>query len=76
MNDNDTLAVVRDSLATAKDSLAGVHMDTPLDSIARNGRMSASSAIPTPRVSRTRCPRPSSRAFTTLTRRRHPEILC
>jgi hypothetical protein len=38
MNDNDTVAVVRDSLATAKDSLAGIHMDTPLDAIARNGR--------------------------------------
>ena len=38
MNDNDTVAVVRDSLATAKDSLAGVHMDTPLAAIARNGR--------------------------------------
>ena len=38
MNDNDTVAMVRDSLATAKDSLAGVHMDTPLDAIARNGR--------------------------------------
>lgn len=38
MNDNDTVAVVRDSLVTAKDSLAGVHMDTPLDAIARNGR--------------------------------------
>jgi hypothetical protein len=38
MNDSDTVAVVRDSLAAAKDSLAGVHMDTPLDAIARNGR--------------------------------------
>jgi hypothetical protein len=38
MNDNDTVAVVRDSLTGAKDSLAGVHMDTPLDAIARNGR--------------------------------------
>jgi hypothetical protein len=38
MNDNDTVAVLRDSLATAKDSLTGVHMDTPLDAIARNGR--------------------------------------
>jgi hypothetical protein len=38
MNDNDTVAVVRESLATAKDSLAAVHMDTPLDAIARNGR--------------------------------------
>jgi len=38
MNDNHTVAAVRDSLATAKDSLAGVHMDTPLDAIARNGR--------------------------------------
>ena len=38
MNDNDTVALVRDSLVTAKDSLAGVHVDTPLDAIARNGR--------------------------------------
>jgi hypothetical protein len=38
MNANDTVAVVRDSLATAKDSLAGVHMNTPPDAIARNGR--------------------------------------
>jgi len=38
MNDNDTVAMVRDSLATARDSLAGVHMDTPLDAIARGGR--------------------------------------
>jgi hypothetical protein len=38
MNDKDTVALVRDSLATARDSLADVHMDTPLDAIARNGR--------------------------------------
>jgi hypothetical protein len=38
MNDSDTMAVVRDSLTTAKDSLAGVHMNTPQDAIARNGR--------------------------------------
>jgi hypothetical protein len=38
MNDSDTVDVVRDSLATAKDSLAGVHMNTPLDVIVRNGR--------------------------------------
>jgi hypothetical protein len=38
MNDNDTLAVVRDSLTTAKASLAGVHMNTPADAIAREGR--------------------------------------
>lgn len=38
MNDNDTLAVVRDSLTTAKDCLAGIHMDTPPDAIARTGR--------------------------------------
>jgi hypothetical protein len=38
MNDNDTLAVVRDSLTTAKDSLARIHMDTPSDAIARTGR--------------------------------------
>ena len=29
---------MRDSLTTAKDSLAGVHMNTPPDAIARNGR--------------------------------------
>jgi len=38
MNDNDTLAAVRDSLTTAKDSLAGVHKNTPADVIAREGR--------------------------------------
>jgi hypothetical protein len=38
MNANDTVAAVRDSLTTAKDSLAGVHMKTPPDVIARNGR--------------------------------------
>ncbi len=38
MKANDTVAVVRDSLSAAKDSLAGVHMNTPLDAIARNGR--------------------------------------
>ena len=38
MNDSDTVDVVRDSLATAKDSLAGVHVNTPLDVIVRNGR--------------------------------------
>ena len=38
MNDSDTVAAVRDSLTTAKDSLAGVHMNTPPDAIARNGR--------------------------------------
>src|SRR5579862_6459809 len=38
MKANDTVAVVRDSLITVKDSLAGVHMDTPPDTIARNGR--------------------------------------
>ena len=38
MNANDTVAVVRDSLTTAKDSLAGVHMNTPPDANARNGR--------------------------------------
>jgi hypothetical protein len=38
MNDNDTLAAVRDSLTTAKGSLAGVHMNTPVDAIAREGR--------------------------------------
>jgi hypothetical protein len=38
MRANDTVAVVRDSLTTAKNSLAGVHMNTPPDAIARNGR--------------------------------------
>ena len=38
MNDSDTVDVVRDSLTTAKDSLAGVHVSTPLDAIVRNGR--------------------------------------
>jgi hypothetical protein len=38
MNANDTVAAVRDSLTTAKDSLAGLYMDTPPDAIARNGR--------------------------------------
>jgi hypothetical protein len=38
MNDYDTLAAVRDSLATAKGALAGVHMNTPADAIARRGR--------------------------------------
>jgi hypothetical protein len=38
MNDNDILAAVRDCLTTAKGSLAGVHMNTPADAIARVGR--------------------------------------
>jgi len=38
MNDSDTLAAVRDSLTTAKGSLAEVHMNTPADAIAREGR--------------------------------------
>ena len=38
MNDNDTLAAVRESLTTAKGSLAGVHMNTPAEAIAREGR--------------------------------------
>ena len=38
MKADDTVAVVRDSLTTARDSLAGAHMNTPPDSIARNGR--------------------------------------
>src|SRR5580693_8744498 len=37
MNDSDTVDVVRDSLTTAKDSFAGVHVNTPLDAIVRNG---------------------------------------
>jgi hypothetical protein len=38
MNDSDTVDVVRDSLSTTKDSLVGVHVNTPLDAIVRNGR--------------------------------------
>jgi hypothetical protein len=38
MNDSDTVDVVRDSLTTAKDSLAGVDATTPLDAIVSNGR--------------------------------------
>lgn len=39
MNDSDTVDVVRDSLTTARDSLVvGVHVNTPLDAIVRNGR--------------------------------------
>jgi hypothetical protein len=38
MNGNDTVAAVRDSLTTARDSLAGVRMNTPPDAIARDGR--------------------------------------
>jgi hypothetical protein len=38
MNDYVTLGAVRDSLTTAKGSLAGVHMNTPADAIAREGR--------------------------------------
>jgi hypothetical protein len=38
MNDSDTVDVVRDSLTTAKDCLAGIHVTTPLDAIVRNGR--------------------------------------
>ncbi len=38
MNDDDTVDVVRDSLTTAMDSLAGLHMNMPPDAIARNGR--------------------------------------
>jgi hypothetical protein len=38
MNDSDIVDVVRDSLTTAKDSLVGVHMNTPLDAIVSNGR--------------------------------------
>ena len=38
MNDSDTVDVVRDSLTAAKDSLVGVHVNTPLDAIVRNGR--------------------------------------
>jgi hypothetical protein len=38
MKANDTVTVVRDSLTTARDSLAGVHMNTPPDAIMRNGQ--------------------------------------
>jgi len=38
MNDTNALGAVRDYLATAKDSLAEVHMDTPRHIIERNGR--------------------------------------
>jgi hypothetical protein len=49
MNDNDTLAAVRDSLTAAKGSLAGVHMNTPPDAIAREGQASVTSiASPDP----------------------------
>jgi hypothetical protein len=38
MNDNKAVDTVRDSLATARDSLTEVHMTTPLDTIVRHGR--------------------------------------
>jgi hypothetical protein len=38
MNDDSALGTVRDSLATARDSLTEVHMSTPLDTIVRHGR--------------------------------------
>jgi hypothetical protein len=38
MNDNNAVDTVRDSLATARDSLTEVHMTTPLDTIVRHGR--------------------------------------
>jgi hypothetical protein len=38
MNDSDIVDVVRDSLTTAKDSLVGVQVNTPLDAIVRNGQ--------------------------------------
>jgi hypothetical protein len=38
MNDDSALGAVRDSLATARDSLTDVHMNTPLDDIVRHGR--------------------------------------
>lgn len=38
MNDSDTVDAVRDSLTTARDCLVGVHVNTPLDAIVRNGR--------------------------------------
>jgi hypothetical protein len=38
MKDDSALGTVRDSLATAKDSLTEVQMSTPLDTIVRHGR--------------------------------------
>jgi hypothetical protein len=38
MNDDTALGAVRDFLATARDSLTEVHMDTPPDMIVRKGR--------------------------------------
>jgi hypothetical protein len=38
MNDTNAVDTVRDSLTTARDSLTGVHMTTPLDTIVRHGR--------------------------------------
>jgi hypothetical protein len=38
MNDNNAVDTVRDSLTTARDSLTGVHMTRPLDTIVRHGR--------------------------------------
>jgi hypothetical protein len=38
VNDNYAVSTVRDSLATARDSLTEVHMTTPLDTIVRHGR--------------------------------------
>jgi hypothetical protein len=38
MNGNNAVDTVRDSLTTARDCLAEVHMTTPLDSIVRHGR--------------------------------------
>jgi hypothetical protein len=38
MNDHNALGAVRDSLTTAKESLAEVHMNTPTDTIVRTGR--------------------------------------
>jgi hypothetical protein len=38
MNDESALGTVRESLATAKDSLTGIQMSTPLDAIVRHGQ--------------------------------------
>ena len=38
MNDNNALGAVRDYLATAKGTLAEVHVNTPQDTIVRRGR--------------------------------------
>jgi hypothetical protein len=39
MNDDSALGAVRDCLTTAKDCLTEVHMNTPLDTVVRHGRV-------------------------------------